>query len=151
MNYDVPREVIEQRLATCALNNLRKAMRAATQMYDEALAPSGLRSTQFGVLATIRLRDGVSMSHLAHELLTDRTTLTRNLKPLEREGLIRITSGRDARTRLISLTDRGREALHEAAPLRMEAQQKVEAALGETRYAALLDGLLGVIDVARDR
>ncbi len=145
------REAIEQGQATCALTNLRKAMRSATQMYDEALAPSGLRSTQYSVLAAIRLRDGVSMSHLAHQLVMDRTTLTRNLKPLEREGLIRIAAGRDARTRLIALTDAGREALQEAAPLRMAAQRTVEEALGETRYAALLDGLRGVVQVATER
>lgn len=148
MNDELSREAIEQDLSTCALANLRRAMRVATQMYDEALAPSGLRSTQFSLLATIRLRDGVSMTHLAHQLVMDRTTLTRNLRPLQREGLIRITAGRDARTRLIAMTDFGREALREAAPLRLGAQKKVEAALGETRYAALLDGLKGVLDVA---
>lgn len=148
MTPDTSREAFEHSLSTCALNNLRKAMRAATQMYDEALAPSGLRSTQFSVLAAIRLRDGVSMSHLAHQLVTDRTTLTRNLKPLEREGLIRITPGRDARTRLIALTDLGRSTLLEAAPMREEAQAKVEAAIGPEKYGALLETLHQVVEIA---
>ncbi len=151
MSLETSREVVEQRLATCALNNLRKAMRATTQLYDEALAPSGLRATQFSVLAAIRLRDGVSMSHLAHMLVTDRTTLTRNLRPLEREGLIRVAPGRDARTRLVTLTDLGRAALEDAAPMREEAQARVEAALGGERYAALLDTLQEVVSVAQKR
>ena len=142
------REVVEQQLSSCALNNLRKAMRSATQLYDEALAPSGLRSTQFSVLAAIRLRDGVSMSHLAHQLVTDRTTLTRNLRPLEREGLIRITVGRDARTRLITLTELGRAALQDAAPMREVAQDTIESALGPERYAVFLETLQQVVDVS---
>ena len=77
----------------CACFNLRKAMRTVTHLYDEALKPAGLRATQFTVLASTRNLGPVSVNQLAEKMVMDRTTLTRNLKPLERDGLIAVRQG----------------------------------------------------------
>ncbi|HEY9847811.1 MAG TPA: MarR family transcriptional regulator, partial [Candidatus Caenarcaniphilales bacterium] len=88
----------------CACFNLRKASRAVTQLYDKVLQPSGLLATQFTLLSAIALTGSVTITRLAQELVMDRTTLARNLKPLERQGLIQIKPGQDQRTRIVTLT-----------------------------------------------
>jgi DNA-binding MarR family transcriptional regulator len=128
---------------TCACANLRKAARAATQVFDEALAPSGLRVTQFTLLVTSRLMGESTINELAERMAMDRTTLSRNLKPLVRSGLLEVRPGEDGRTRLVRLTPAGEQALEEAYPLWQQAQQETVSALGEERYEALLG------DVAR--
>src|SRR6478735_5422612 len=95
----------------CTCNNLRKAARAVTQYYDEALRPSGIRATQFSLLSAIKEFGTVSIGALAEESVMDRTTLTRNLKLLEDEGLITVAPGKDARVREVSLTPQARERL----------------------------------------
>src|SRR5215216_4690522 len=72
----------------CACANLRKAARAVTQVFDEALAPSGLRATQFTLLVTSRLMGESTINELAEKMAMDRTTLSRNLKPLLRSALL---------------------------------------------------------------
>ena len=76
----------------CTCFNLRKAARAVTQYYDDALRPSGLRVTQFSLLSVIKQFGTVNIGTLADEAVMDRTTLTRNLKLLEQEGLVTITA-----------------------------------------------------------
>ncbi len=109
----------------CACFNLRKATRLATQLYDEKLRPVGLRATQFPLLVTIRLLGPVSVNELAEELVMDRTTLTRNLKPLERDGLIESRPGSDRRVREVLLSAHGHQVLKRAHPLWQEAQEEV--------------------------
>ena len=93
--------------AGCACFNLRKATRAVTQLYDDALRPSGLRCTQFSLLTLLKASGTVAMTKLAEDAVMDRTTLARNLEVLERGGLVRIRSGEDARVREIELTRGG--------------------------------------------
>ena len=126
---------------TCACFNLRKASRTVTQLYDEILQPSGLLATQFTLLVAIALAGSVTITHLAEELVMDRTTLTRNLKPLERQGLIEIAPGQDQRTRVVTLTASGREALVKAIPLWEQAQASVVEGLGQNRWSTLLSNL----------
>ena len=126
---------------TCACFNLRKASRRVTQLYDEILQPSGLLATQFTLLVAIALAGSVTITHLAEELVMDRTTLTRNLKPLERQGLIEIAPGQDQRTRVVTLTASGREALVKAIPLWEQAQASVVEGLGQNRWSTLLSNL----------
>lgn len=134
--------------ATCACAGLRKASRAVTQLFDAALAPCGLRATQFTVLNAVALSEGVSMSRLAERLVMDRTTLTRNLRPLEKEGLIRIERGADQRERLIRLTRRGRTTFERALPHWIEAQKTIVDGFGIRRWRALLGELEVAIDAA---
>ena len=92
-------EADTQNVAACTCANLRKATRVVTQVYDAALQPVGLKATQFTVLAVLAERGEAPLTRLAETLVMDRTTLTRNLKPLVREGFIRIEPGVDEAAR----------------------------------------------------
>jgi len=131
-------------LSNCTCFNLRKASRAVTQMYDEALKPTGLRATQVSVLAMIAGEEPLTMTGLANRLVMDRTTLTRNLKPLMADGLINNVPGPDKRQRLVQITDRGRHRFDEAKPLWSDVQNRLADALGYGRWT----GLLGHLDMA---
>ncbi|MCB9946659.1 MAG: winged helix-turn-helix transcriptional regulator [Rhodospirillaceae bacterium] len=133
----------------CTCHALRKATRRVTQLYDHILVESGLRVTQFGLLATLRVAQPLSMTALAHRMAMDRTTLTRNLKPLERAGLVALAPGGDRRTRMVLLTDPGRDALRRAAPFWRQAQLAMAEALGPDRLKqlhALLDASMEPAD-----
>lgn len=135
---------------TCTCFNLRKASRAVTQLFDEKLKPSGLLATQFTILVAISVAGSGTMNDLAKGLVMDRTTLTRNLKPLERQGLIVIQAGQDQRVRVVSLTDEGRAALAKALPLWDEAQACVIEGLGQQGWKALLSGLSDTTSLVRE-
>ena len=96
---------------------------------------------QFTLLARLYTTGAIMMTELAEAAALDRTTLTRNLKPLIERGYVRTVSGKDRRERLVALTDRGREALREALPLWEQAQDSMTAGLGQEATSALL-GLL---------
>src|SRR5678810_1503938 len=89
---------------SCTCGQLRKAARAVTLLYDNAFKSSGLLSTQLGVLHAICKSESIKISDLANELDMDRTTLTRNLSILERQGFIKISTGNDHRTRIVTAT-----------------------------------------------
>jgi DNA-binding MarR family transcriptional regulator len=109
-------------VSMCTCFNLRKASRAVTQKFDEILKPSGLLVTQFTVLVAVAMSEAKTINELAEILVMDRTTLTRNLKPLEREGWLKIEPGQDRRTRIVRLTDDGKATLTKALPLWKQAQ-----------------------------
>jgi DNA-binding MarR family transcriptional regulator len=127
--------------ANCTCFNLRKAARAVTQIYDQALRPSGLKATQFSLLYVVDHLGPSGITELARALVMDRTTLTRNLKPLMEQRLLEIVEGADRRQRPIALTSRGRNKLAEALPLWQEVQARVAHDLGRGRWANLLRGL----------
>ena len=133
----------------CLCFNLRKAARAVTQLYDAALEPAGLRATQFSLLAVLDRRDAVTITDLARAMVMDRTTLTRNLRPIEKQGLVAVAPGDDRRTREVRLTQRGRTALTRATPRWRHAQARMLDALGDRRARRLLGELSGAIDAAR--
>jgi DNA-binding transcriptional ArsR family regulator len=91
----------------CACFNLRRAARAVTQLYDHTLAPSGLRATQVTLLVALAKAGPVPFTRLASALGMDRTTLTRNLAPLERDGFVTQSPGADRRVKLVRITDAG--------------------------------------------
>jgi DNA-binding MarR family transcriptional regulator len=122
----------------CNCLAVRQAARYLTQFYDQFLASSGLRTTQFSILAKLMGFGALSINALAKELVMDRTTLGRNMLPLEREGLIEIVpSTTDRRTKELRLTKAGQERLRAAAPGWKEAQAKFEASFGRKRSAEL--------------
>ena len=135
--------------ADCTCLNLRKATRAVTQLYDEALRPSGLRATQFSLLSVIRTLGTVSITALADEAVMDRTTLTRNLKLLEEKGLIQVEPGEDARVREVSLTPAAHEKLAVARGYWRKAQAHMTDALGADGVRRLLDDLSSATGAAR--
>lgn len=122
----------------CNCLALRQAARHVTQFYDQFLAPAGLRTTQFSILAKLRHLGPMTISALAADLVMDRTTLGRNLQPLEREGLVAVVKGRtDRRSREIRLTDGGVERLRIAIEGWVKAQAGFEAVFGEQRSLEL--------------
>ena len=129
----------------CACGRLRRATRALTQLYDDLMAPSGLRVTQFSLLGALARGGTARMADLADALLLDRTALSRTLAPLVLRGLVSIVSGRDARTREVSLTRVGAKALRAAQPQWKRAQIQVANKLGVDRLEALI-ATLGEIE-----
>ena len=134
----------------CTLFNIRRASRAITQIYDAAFAPLGLKGNQFTLLTAIALIGEPTMTQLGKSLGTDRTTLTRNLAPLERAGLIRTTIGSDRRSRIVKMTPRGSHRLAQAFPLWKRTQARVIQAMGKSRWQGLLDHLSEVTALARE-
>lgn len=125
----------------CVGFNTRRATRLITQFYDKALAPTGLRSTQYSLLSVLSLLDEVAMQDLALVLAMDRTTLTRNLSPLVRKGLIKISVGGDRRVRPIKITQKGRAVLEDALPYWREAQSHIVHKLGASNWDQMMRGL----------
>lgn len=137
-------------LTTCACLNLRKAARAVTQIFDNTLQPLGLRSTQLPVLVTLALSGSTTITQLAEELVMDRTSLARLLRPLENAGLLEIVPGEDRRTRGVSLTDRGKKTVTDAIPLWEKAQDYVIERLGHGRWRDLRENLSAATALVRD-
>jgi DNA-binding MarR family transcriptional regulator len=117
----------------CACSKLRRSARIVSALYDEALAPSGLTVAQFALLRTLERTGPCSLTALAEASGLDRTTLNRNLRPLEEAGMIASASGADQRARIVQVTDEARAAMRAAAPHWRDAQARVEAALGGDR------------------
>ena len=126
----------------CNCTALRKATRRISQLYDSALEPCGLRTTQRAILSHIGRAVKPSLGELAEALVMDRGALTHNLRPLERDGLVEVrTDPRDRRNRLIGLTAAGRAKLEESMPLWKGAQDGFEAAFGAAKSASLRQAL----------
>jgi DNA-binding MarR family transcriptional regulator len=121
-------------LDTCLCHNVRMASRVVSRAYDEALRPTGLRATQIAVLAAVGARGALSIKSLADSLEMERTTLTRNLKPLEEQALVSISPEGRHRSRTLTLTTAGKAALLKALPLWERAQQSSMHQLGEQRW-----------------
>ncbi|HLW02521.1 MAG TPA: MarR family winged helix-turn-helix transcriptional regulator [Ktedonobacterales bacterium] len=128
-----------QKSSPCYCVTLRRASQAITELYDAALAPSGLKITQLSLLRAVEREGPVSITALADAVYLDRTTLGRNLHVLEREGLVSLVPGFDLRERLVQLTDQGVATLEAAAPLWEQAQATVREALGKEQLKTLRD------------
>ena len=121
----------------CVSYRLRRAARKAARFYDNALRPSGLRNTQFTLLASLNRLGETSIGDLSEELAIDGTTLTRNLEILVRRGLVENIAAEDARVRNVRLTGLGKETYEEAVPLWREAQQHLLEALESKRWTGM--------------
>ncbi|MFG5118921.1 MarR family winged helix-turn-helix transcriptional regulator [Methylorubrum sp. POS3] len=122
----------------CLCANLRRVTRAVTAAYDAALQPASLRITQFSILRILERLGPVGVTRLAAEAALDRSTMGRNLDPLERRGLVRLTvNAADQRERVAALTEAGRAALAAALPLWRAAQARVETAFPPAAVADL--------------
>jgi DNA-binding MarR family transcriptional regulator len=138
-------------LAACTCAGPRKAARVVTQIYDAALQPTGLKATQFTLLATLSKRGDLPLTRLAEALVMDRTTLTRILKPLTGKGFVRVGQDEDQRVRRIGLTDVGRNCLDEALPQWRKAQSRLIEELGRERGSGFLDDLTETVNVVQGR
>ena len=128
---------IDEIAAHCACRNVRRAARAVTGLYDRILAPAGLRATQVTLLVALEKAGPIPFTRLAEVLGMDRTTLTRNLEPLRREGLLMLRPGEDRRVRLAMITEKGRKTLAAAIPLWKQAQRQITGGLGRGRWSAV--------------
>jgi len=121
----------------CNCLALRQATRRVTQLYDQALAPLDLRSTQYSLLNRTDMLGPVALNRLAEALVMDRATLGHNIRPLEARGLVRLEIGEDRRSRELSLTDAGRDLLGRARTLWAKAQKAYEDDIGPETASAL--------------
>jgi len=120
----------------CNCLAVRQAARHITQFYDHLLAPSGLRTTQFSILAKLKQLGPMMINALAADLVMDRTTLARNILPLQRDGLIVADKDRrDRRRKRLSLTKVGAARFRAAVKEWVDAQRQFEAAFGAKRSA----------------
>lgn len=129
---------------------LRQATRALTQRYDGALSRAGIRSTQFNLLVAIAQAPSVPLSSLARAMVIDRTTLTRNLAPLVRRGLVAASRSDDQRVRSYALKPRGKQVLERALPGWKAAQARMLGALTDEDAEHLRRILRTVISAARE-
>ena len=131
----------------CACFNTRKTARVLGQVYDRALEPSGLKNTQFTALAVADAYDGISITELSKAMAIERTTLTRNLKVLERDGLVKVGPGADGRSKTVRLSAKGKRRLEAALPLWKQAHERMLRDFGANRWKSLQREL----DTMRDR
>lgn len=123
--------------SSCACFNLRKTARAVTQHYSKFMADTGLKETQFSILSVLKQTGPLPMGHLAEALVMDRTTLTRNLKPLRINGLLKIVPGNDGRTKLVLITPKGSSAFTKALPSWTKAQDTLINVFGQNEWNIL--------------
>jgi DNA-binding MarR family transcriptional regulator len=130
-------KTVEQPVCLCT--NLRRTARAISNIYDAALAPTGIKITQFSLLRAVQRHEPIAISVLAEEMALDRTTLARNLAPLQRDRLLALSAGSDQRVTEVRLTNAGRDAIERAVPLWKKTQHEVSRLLAPGRIARLYD------------
>jgi DNA-binding MarR family transcriptional regulator len=129
----------------CNCFAVRSAARHVSQFYDRCLAPTGLRTTQFSILAKLNRKGPLTINELAKDMVMDRTTLGRNVRPLERDGLIAIEAAQsDRRAKELRLTNAGEKRLRAAIKAWSRAQARFEMTFG-ARRAAELRGLMRAV------
>ena len=132
-----PNTDAQPRIRGCTCSRLRRLTRLVTAVYDHALAPCGLRVTQFSLLSNLLALQAPTLSVLAEAMDMERTTLTRNLRPLISAGWITVQPGANARRHEARLTDAGRAKWAEAKPMWRLAQDTVKSSLGDAEVARL--------------
>jgi DNA-binding MarR family transcriptional regulator len=138
---------VEPAEVVCVCATARMAARALTRVYDRALDPAGIRTSQFSILARLLEEGPLSVTHLAGRLAMDRTTLARDLRPLERRGLVSVSVGSDRRVRMAALTPAGRRLVDDVRPMWQQVQRDVRGRLGPDRVAVLMDELRAAIAI----
>jgi DNA-binding MarR family transcriptional regulator len=121
----------------CVCLKVRTASRAVTRIYDDAFRPVGLRATQLSVLVAVAFGEAVSIASLSRLLGMDRSTLTRNLRPLEEKGLVALGPEGHHRSRTLSITARGEQLVRKAMPLWEKIQEKVREELKKPHWTNL--------------
>lgn len=132
------RAVLAEALRVCPCTNFRKASRVVTRLFDESLQPCGLRGTQLALLLELSLEDKTTVPRLARSLVTEESTLSRNLQPLIKRGLVSTHRGVGHRAQTLSLTPQGWATLRQAVPLWKAAQTAFEQLIGSKQWPRLL-------------
>jgi DNA-binding MarR family transcriptional regulator len=134
----------QELIDSCACTRLRTAARTITRAYDEALRPAGLNASQLAILAAIDVDEATSIAALSKRLAMDRTTLSRNLKPLEKEKLIRLGAEGWKRSKTVQVTSEGRHRLARATSLWETAQTTFLKRFGKTEWKQVENGLRAI-------
>ena len=121
----------------CNCHAFRRATRRITQLYDRVLAPSGLRATQFVLMVEIEKLGPIALTSLANVMVMNRATLGHNIRPLQADGYVTLSVGKDRRSRDVSVTASGRQILAEARPLWQRAQSMFEGDIGAEKAEVL--------------
>jgi len=141
----------DELLTRCACFDLRRATRAVSRMYDDFLRDAGLNITQFSMLRLICAEKELSISTLGRSMVMERTSITRALAPLEREGLIQSRPGTDKRIRVVSVSNKGRRLVEGAEPKWRQAQDALLEMIGEDRWRAMCTVLRDTTRIVRHR
>jgi len=136
---ELKRMIDEEEVCVCF--NLRKAARVITQIYDDVMRPLGYRATQMTLLGVISRHEAMTVKVLAGFIDSDPTTLLRNLRLLEKDGLVHFQAGEDRRERKVSLTEKGLQVLGRAYPLWKKTQTRITDLVGKGRLNQLLKDL----------
>ena len=131
-------------LGPCTCATLRRATRAITSLYDAALSPTGLRVTQFSVLRVLARSGPLTVTALATAAALDRSTMGRNLKPLQRRRLVNIVGSKDQRERLVHVTHAGRAAIKRALPRWEVVQSQVDSVTDVPSVHRLVERIEGL-------
>jgi len=137
----MPKELDLSSIENCTCFNVRRVARVITQFFDPAVRRHGLRPTQTPILGALQARDGWDMAQLSEWLGMERTTLLRNLRPLQRDGLVRAKGGGRGGHVELFITEKGRAALAKMLPAWRSAQKKVVATLGKDRWSSIMRDL----------
>jgi DNA-binding MarR family transcriptional regulator len=132
----------------CACQNLRRATRVVTRIYDQELAKAGIEITQFGLLTALGLMGEANQKGLSAGFAMDSTTLTRTLGLMRKQGWVRVRRGKDRRERLFSLTHAGKRKLAEAQPYWEAAEQRLRRKLGDAGWGSMKKAVSRVTEAA---
>jgi len=138
-------------LAQCACFDLRKATRAISRMYDDFLRDAGLTNAQYSLLVLIRDEKELSVSTLGRYMVMERTSITRALAPLQRDGLLSIRLGTDKRVRVVALTKKGHKLVEKAEPKWLRAQEALMDVIGANRWSTMRTLIRDIIRKVRHR
>ena len=139
--HSVKKQLDMRSVENCACFNVRRISRAITQFFDAEVRRYGIRPTQTPILGALQAKNGWSMAELSEWLGMERTTLLRNLRPLQRDGLVRAKGGGRGGHVEVEITAKGRSALGKMLPAWRSAQDKVVATLGKARWSSIIRDL----------
>src|SRR3954466_14171958 len=137
----MPKELDMSGLENCVCFNLRWVTRAVTQFYDSEMRRHGIRPTQGTILLALKARKTWSMAELSDWLGMDPTTLVRNLRPVQRDGVVQAVGGGRGNRVEVAITGKGRKQIEKLTPAWKSAQNAAVKTLGEKRWSAVLSDL----------
>jgi DNA-binding MarR family transcriptional regulator len=137
----MPKELDLSAMENCVCFNLRWVTRVVTKFFDAEMRRHGIRPTQGSILRALNAKESWSMAELSDWLGMDRTTLVRNLRPLQRDGLVEVGGGGRGRLVELAITAKGRKQMEKVTPAWRVAQSAVVKTLGEKRWSAVLADL----------
>ena len=139
--HTMPKELDLSAMENCVCFNLRWVTRKVTQFFDAEMRRHGIRPTQGSILASLITKDSWTMAELSDWLGMERTTLVRNLRPLQRDGLVKVGGGGRGRLVELAITPKGRKQMEKLTPAWKSAQSAAVKTLGKKRWSAVLSDL----------